>query len=98
MTNKTLGIVEARSNLGPLVARAAHRGEVTHIRRSATERAVLISEEDYEELLQLRKEREIGKVREAIAAHERGEVRMHRYESATDLYGDFGLPAPGDHS
>ncbi|GIH80986.1 type II toxin-antitoxin system Phd/YefM family antitoxin [Planobispora longispora] len=98
MTNETLGIVEARKRLGPLVARAVHGRQPTTITRSDEERAVLISEKEYEELLRAREELEIGRVREAIAARERGELRMHRYETRDELYADFGLPAPGEHS
>ncbi|MEU9836254.1 type II toxin-antitoxin system Phd/YefM family antitoxin [Streptosporangium sp. NPDC048047] len=98
MTNDALGIVEARNNLGVLVARAAHRREATRIRRSAGERAVLISEEDYEELLRLRREQEVAGVAAAIAAHGRGETDMAAYDSAADLYADLGLPAPGEHA
>ncbi|ACZ88061.1 type II toxin-antitoxin system prevent-host-death family antitoxin [Streptosporangium roseum] len=98
MKNDALGIVEARNNLGVLVARAAHRHEATRIRRSASERAVLISEEEYEELLRLRREREAADVVTAIAAAERGEVKLAGYDSAAALYADLDLPAPGERS
>ncbi|MFE3452235.1 type II toxin-antitoxin system prevent-host-death family antitoxin [Nonomuraea sp. NPDC059194] len=98
MKTDSLGIVEARNKLGVLVSRAVHGHQPTTISRSEDERAVLISEEEYEELLRLREEREIGRVREAIASRERGEMRMHRYESAAQLYSDYGLPVPGDRS
>ncbi|WP_188191004.1 type II toxin-antitoxin system Phd/YefM family antitoxin [Nonomuraea sp. SYSU D8015] len=98
MTTDSLGIVEARKKLGVLVSRAVHGHRPTRISRSEDERAVLISEEEYEELLRFRREREASQVREAMAAHERGELRMHRYESRDDLHADFGLPAPGDRS
>lgn len=98
VTIDSLGIAEARSQLGTLVARAVHGHQPTTIRRSTTERAVLISESDYEALLQARQELEAGQVREAIAARERGELRTHRYESRAELHADFGLPAPGDRS
>ncbi|MFI7637774.1 type II toxin-antitoxin system prevent-host-death family antitoxin [Nonomuraea sp. NPDC049400] len=98
MTIDSLGIVEARNKLGVLVSRAVHAHRPTRISRSEDERAVLISEEEYEELLRLRQEREADQVREAIAARESGEIRLHRYESRDELYTDFGLPAPGDPS
>ncbi|WP_336206995.1 type II toxin-antitoxin system prevent-host-death family antitoxin [Nonomuraea sp. LPB2021202275-12-8] len=98
MKNDALGIAEARSKLGVLVSRAVHAHRPTMISRSDEERAVLISEEEYEELLRLREERETAEVREAIAAHGRGEVRMHRYESRDALYADFGLSVPGDRA
>ncbi|MDP9869712.1 MULTISPECIES: type II toxin-antitoxin system Phd/YefM family antitoxin [Streptosporangium] len=97
MTIDSLGIAEARSQLGTLVARAVHGHQPTTISRSTSERAVLISEADYEALLRARQELEAGQVREAIAARERGESTMHRYESRDELYADFGL-APGDRS
>ncbi|SEH01384.1 prevent-host-death family protein [Nonomuraea solani] len=98
MKTDSLGIVEARNKLGTLVARAVHGHEITLISRSAGERAVLISEADYEELLSARRELEAGQVRDAIAARERGELRLHRYESRDDVYADFGLPAPGERA
>ncbi|MET8004585.1 type II toxin-antitoxin system Phd/YefM family antitoxin [Nonomuraea glycinis] len=93
-THEPLGISEARSQLGTLVARAVHGHQPTTIRRSTTERAVLISEADYEELLRARRELEAGHVTEAIAAHARGEREMITYDSKEALYADLGLPTP----
>ncbi|GII06126.1 type II toxin-antitoxin system prevent-host-death family antitoxin [Planobispora takensis] len=98
MTNETLGIVEARKRLGPLVARAVHGHQPTTITRSDEERAVLISEEEYEELLRLRREREIESVTAAIAARKRGELSTHSYSSPDELYADLGLPVSGERS
>ncbi|MFI6392782.1 type II toxin-antitoxin system Phd/YefM family antitoxin [Nonomuraea sp. NPDC050547] len=97
-TTDPMGIAEARSQLGTLVARAVHGHQPTTIRRSTTERAVLISEDDYEELLRARRELEAGHVAEAIAAHGRGEREMVTYDSRAALYADLGLPAPGERS
>ncbi|GGP16820.1 type II toxin-antitoxin system Phd/YefM family antitoxin [Nonomuraea glycinis] len=93
-THEPLGISEARSQLGTLVARAVHGHQPTTIRRSNAERAVLISEADYEELLRARRELEAGHVTEAIAAHARGEREMITYDSKEALYADLGLPTP----
>lgn len=98
MTADPMGIAEARSQLGTLVARAVHGHQPTTIRRSTTERAVLISEADYEELLRARRELEAGRVAEAIAAHGRGEREMMTYDSEEALYADLDLPAPGERS
>lgn len=94
----TLGIAEARTKLGTLVARAVHGHQPTMITRSSTERAVLISEEDYEALLRARRELETGRVSQAIAAEERGELTMLRYDTEAALYADLGLPDPGRRS
>ncbi|MEV0353345.1 type II toxin-antitoxin system Phd/YefM family antitoxin [Nonomuraea sp. NPDC050680] len=93
-----LGIVEARNQLGTLVARAVHGHAVTRISRSSHERAVLISEADYEELLRARRELEAGHVTEAIAAHARGEREMMTYDSKEALYADLDLPTPSERS
>jgi prevent-host-death family protein len=93
-----LGIAEARSQLGTLVARAVHGHQPTTISRSTTERAVLISEDDYEALLRARQELEAIRVAEAIAAHGRGEREMMTYDSKEALYTDLDLPAPGERS
>ncbi|MEV4551535.1 type II toxin-antitoxin system Phd/YefM family antitoxin [Nonomuraea wenchangensis] len=93
-THEALGIAEARSQLGTLVARAVHGHQPTTIRRSTTERAVLISEADYEELLRARRELEAGRVTEAIAAHSRGDRAMMTYDSKEALYADLDLPTP----
>lgn len=98
MTTDSLGIVEARKKLGTLVARAAHSHQHTRISRSEDERAVLISEEEYEELLRLRHEREADDVAVAIAARQRGELEMVGYDSRDDLYADLDLPAGGERS
>ncbi|MFC5822537.1 type II toxin-antitoxin system Phd/YefM family antitoxin [Nonomuraea insulae] len=98
MTADPLGIAEARTQLGTLVARAVHGHQPTTIRRSTTERAVLISEADYEELLSARRELEASRVAEAIAAHGRGEREMMTYDSKAALYADLDLPAPGKRS
>ncbi|WP_433508767.1 type II toxin-antitoxin system Phd/YefM family antitoxin [Nonomuraea sp. CA-143628] len=99
MATDPLGIAEARSQLGTLVARAVHGHQPTTIRRSTTERAVLISEADYEELLRARRELEAGHVAEAITAHARGEREMMMtYDSKEALYADLGLPTPGERS
>ncbi|MEV4897130.1 type II toxin-antitoxin system Phd/YefM family antitoxin, partial [Nonomuraea sp. NPDC055795] len=71
-TTDPLGIAEARSQLGTLVARAVHGHQPTTIRRSTTERAVLISEDDYEELLRAR--RELGGLFGGVVADGSGEV------------------------
>ncbi|MFG3437286.1 type II toxin-antitoxin system Phd/YefM family antitoxin [Nonomuraea sp. NPDC047897] len=96
MTPDALGIVEARNRLGTLVARAVHGHQVTRITRSADERAVLISEADYEELLRARHELEAARVAAAVAAHERGEREMMTYDSKAALYAALDLPASGD--
>jgi prevent-host-death family protein len=93
---ETLDIGEARKMLGSLVARAVHGRQPTVITCSGGERAVLISEGRYEELLRAREDLEVGRVREAIAVRERGESNMHRYETRDGLYADFGLPVPGE--
>ncbi|WP_240196831.1 type II toxin-antitoxin system Phd/YefM family antitoxin [Nonomuraea lactucae] len=95
---ETFGITAARDILGPLVSRAVHAHRPTVIKRSDDEHAVLISVADYEELLRARDEVEAGRIREAIAARERGEMRMHRYESRDQVYADLGLPTPGERS
>ncbi|MGI5286144.1 type II toxin-antitoxin system Phd/YefM family antitoxin [Nonomuraea polychroma] len=76
MATDASGIAQARSRLGTLVSRAVHGHQPTTIRRSSSERAVLISEQDYEELLRARHELEAGRVAEATAAHERGDREM----------------------
>lgn len=93
-THDALGISEARGQLGTLVARAVHGHQPTTISRSTTERAVLISEADYEALLRARRDLEAGQVTEAIAAHARGEREMITYDSKEALYADLGLPTP----
>lgn len=98
MTADPLGIAEARTQLGTLVARAVHGHQPTTIRRSTTERAVLISEADYEELLRARRELEASRVAEAIAAHGRGEREMMTYDNKAALYADLDLPTPGERS
>lgn len=95
MTADTLGIVEARNKLGVLVSRAVHAHKPTTITRSDEEHAVLISAEEYEELLQLRHERELRTVTAAIAAHQEGESEMVSYDSRDALFADLGL-ADGD--
>ncbi|GAA0929376.1 type II toxin-antitoxin system Phd/YefM family antitoxin [Nonomuraea longicatena] len=94
----SLGIAEARSQLGTLVARAVHGHQPTTISRSTTERAVLISEDDYKALLRARHELEVSRVSDAIAAHGRGEREMMTYDSKEAFYADLGLPVPGEHS
>lgn len=96
MTTDTLGIVEARNKLGVLVSRAVHGHQPTRITRSDEERAVLISEEEYEELLRLRREREVSEVAAVIAAQRRGKVEMVGYDSRDALYADLGLTAGGE--
>ncbi|MEU0566030.1 type II toxin-antitoxin system Phd/YefM family antitoxin [Nonomuraea sp. NPDC005983] len=98
MSTDALGIAEARTQLGTLVSRAVHGHQPTTIRRSNSERAVLISEQDYEELLRARRELEAGHVAEAIAAHGRGEREMMTYDSKAALYADLDLPNPSQHS
>ncbi|MEU7858586.1 type II toxin-antitoxin system Phd/YefM family antitoxin [Nonomuraea sp. NPDC049141] len=98
MTIEALGIAEARSQLGTLVSRAVHGHQPTTIRRSSSERAVLVSEQDYQELLRAHRELEAGRVAEAIAANERGEREMITYDSKAALYADLDLPAPGERS
>ena len=97
-TTDPLGIAEARTQLGTLVARAVHGHQPTMISRSTTERAVLISEQDYEELLRSRRELEAAHVAEAIAAHSRGEREMMTYDSKEALYADLDLPNPSERS
>ncbi|MBN6054254.1 type II toxin-antitoxin system Phd/YefM family antitoxin [Nonomuraea sp. RK-328] len=90
-THDSLGISEARSQLGTLVARAVHGRRHTTITRSTTERAVLISEEEFEEYVRLKREREAAEVRAKIDAAARGELDMTVYTSREEAYADLGL-------
>jgi PHD/YefM family antitoxin component YafN of YafNO toxin-antitoxin module len=88
---ETLGIAQARDQLGPLVSRAVIGHCPTRIRRSEQEHAVLISEEDYEEYVRLKREREAAAVREMMAAAGRGDLEMTVYTSRQQAYADLGL-------
>lgn len=88
---ETLGIAAARDQLGPLVSRAVIGHRPTRITRSKDERAVLISEADWEEYRQLKREREATEVRAMMAAAGRGEVEMTVYTSRDEAYADLGL-------
>ncbi|MBB5078811.1 prevent-host-death family protein [Nonomuraea endophytica] len=88
---ETLGIAAASDKLGPLVSRAVHAHRPTRIKRSADEHAVLISEEDYADLVALRRAREAAQVRELMAAAGRGDVAMTVYTSRDEAYADLGL-------
>lgn len=88
---ETLGIAAARDKLGPLVSRAVLTHRPTRIKRSEEERAVLISEEDFEEYLRLKREREAADLRALIAAAGRGEIEMTAYTSRDEAYADLGL-------
>lgn len=90
-THDSLGISEARSQLGTLVARAVHGRRHTTISRSTTERAVLISEEEFKEYVRLKQEREAAEVRAEIDAAARGELDMTVYTSREEAYADLGL-------
>ncbi|WP_043636984.1 type II toxin-antitoxin system Phd/YefM family antitoxin [Nonomuraea candida] len=90
-THDSLGISEARSQLGTLVARAVHGRRHTTISRSTTERAVLISEEEFEEYVRLKREREAAEVRAKMDAVARGEREMTIYTSREQGYADLGL-------
>ncbi|MFC4014650.1 type II toxin-antitoxin system Phd/YefM family antitoxin [Nonomuraea purpurea] len=90
-THDALGISEARSQLGTLVARAVHGHRPTTISRSTTERAVLISEEEFEEYVRLKREREAAGLRARIDAAARGELEMTTYTSREQAYADLGL-------
>jgi prevent-host-death family protein len=95
MSIETLGIADARPRLGSLVARAHHAHQPTMITRSTSETAVLISRDDYDDLLRLRREREVADVASLMDAAASGEVTMAAYDSADDLYADLGLPPGG---
>jgi PHD/YefM family antitoxin component YafN of YafNO toxin-antitoxin module len=88
---ETLGIAAARDKLGPLVSRAVMTHRPTRIKRSDEEHAVLISEEDFEEYLRLKREREAAGVRELMVAASRGELEMTIYTSRAEAYADLGL-------
>lgn len=88
---ETLGIAAASDKLGPLVSRAVHANRPTRIKRSADEHAVLISDADYADLVELRRARELAQVRELMAAAGRGEVDMTVYTSRDEAYADLGL-------
>ncbi|WP_336216042.1 type II toxin-antitoxin system prevent-host-death family antitoxin [Nonomuraea sp. LPB2021202275-12-8] len=91
MATEALGISEARSQLGTLVARAVHGRRHTTISRSTTERAVLISEEEFEEYVRLKREREAADIRAKMDAATRGDLEMTVYTSREDAYADLGL-------
>ncbi|PZG18026.1 type II toxin-antitoxin system Phd/YefM family antitoxin [Nonomuraea aridisoli] len=88
---ETLGIAAARDKLGPLVSRAVMSHRPTRIKRSDEEHAVLISEEDFEEYLRLKREREAATVLELMAAAGRGDLEMTVYTSRQEAYADLGL-------
>ncbi|MFD1545773.1 type II toxin-antitoxin system Phd/YefM family antitoxin [Nonomuraea guangzhouensis] len=88
---ETLGIAAARDKLGPLVSRAVMTHRPTRIKRSDEEHAVLISEEDFEEYLRLKRANEAAGVREMMAAACRGELEMTVYTSRAEAYADLGL-------
>jgi PHD/YefM family antitoxin component YafN of YafNO toxin-antitoxin module len=88
---ETLGVADARDKLDSLASRAVHDRQPTVITISEEASAVLISKEEYEELLRLRNEKEIAPLASAIGAVERGESKMLTYTSREELYADFGL-------
>jgi hypothetical protein len=96
MEETPFGIAEARKVLGALVGRAVHsRTNKPIISRSKSERAVLISEDDWNELQAFRKEREKQELRDLIAAHERGEIEMNVYTNAEEFEARFGVKPDG---
>ncbi|GAA3090258.1 prevent-host-death family protein [Nonomuraea salmonea] len=68
-----------------------HGRRYTTISRSTTERAVLISEEEFEEYIRLKREREAAEVRAKIDAAAQGELDMTTYTSREQAYSDLGL-------
>lgn len=88
---ETLGIAAARDQLGPLVSRAVIAHHPTRIKRSDQEHAVLISEEEFEEYLSLKREREAAELRAMMAAADRGNLKMTVYTSRDQAYADLGL-------
>ncbi|GGS98685.1 hypothetical protein GCM10010156_66010 [Planobispora rosea] len=89
-----MGVADARKQLGHLIARAVHRRTPTVISRSTQERAVIISEEDYRDLVALRREREEAAVAQMIADADAGTLAVTSYDNPADLYAAMGLTPP----
>ncbi|GIH95255.1 type II toxin-antitoxin system Phd/YefM family antitoxin [Planobispora siamensis] len=96
MSSEPMGVADARKQLGTLIARAVHRHTPTVISRSTHERAVIISEEDYRDLVALRRAREEATVAKMIADTDAGTLPVATFDDPADVYAAVGLtPSPG---
>ncbi|MBG0824329.1 type II toxin-antitoxin system Phd/YefM family antitoxin [Planomonospora sp. ID91781] len=93
--DRTLDIAEGRDKLGFVVSRAVHSGKPTVITRSAEERAVLISESDFEDFVRLLNDEQTRYIKDQIAAQQRDGIEMRRYATAEELYAGFGMNPDG---
>lgn len=92
---ETLGVAAARDQLGPLVSKAVIGRRPTCIKRSPQERAVLISEEAFEEYLALKLAAEATEVAERIAATSRETIEREAFSTREDAYAALGLDGQG---
>lgn len=88
---ETLGVAAARDQLGPLISKATIGRQPTCIKRSPSERAVLISEEAFEEYMALKLAREAAELAELIASTSRETIEREAYSSREQAYADLDL-------
>ncbi|ASU82235.1 prevent-host-death family protein [Nocardiopsis gilva YIM 90087] len=95
----TLTLEQFRRQLSDAVGRAEHGGKATYVTRHGHPAAVLISPDDYEDLIRLRDEYDRKVVLERQAAAQADPDRMVAFNSAEELrtaLGSTGDASPPD--